>query len=129
MATELAETERTRAISAHALYLLNLLLLPGLAFVVLWWCRRHWAAAASAALRRHLDQAFGAALWSGALIVLVSLLLVLLGGLQQPATWVLLILYFTVIHAALVLLGAYALSRAMAGLPCRYPLPGLWRQP
>lgn len=102
MAIELAETERTRAISAHALYLANLLLLPGLAFVVLWWYRRHWAVAASAALRRHLDQAFGAALWSGALIVLVSLLL--------------------------VLLGAYALSRAMAGLPCRYPLPGLWRQ-
>lgn len=128
MAIELAETERARAISAHALYLANLLLLPGLAFVVLWWYRRHWAVAASAALRQHLDQAFGAALWSGALIVLVSLLLVLLGGLQQPATWVLLILYFTVIHAALVLLGAYALSRAMAGLPCRYPLPGLWRQ-
>ncbi|KMJ53019.1 hypothetical protein ACG97_10190 [Vogesella sp. EB] len=129
MATELAEAERKRAISAHALYLANLLLLPGLAFVVLWWWRRRWAVAASTALRRHLDQAFGAALWSGGLIVLVSLLLVLLGDLQQPATWVLLILYFTVIHAALVLLGAYALSRAMAGLPCRYPLPGLWRQP
>ncbi|MDC7714100.1 hypothetical protein PQU96_08145 [Vogesella sp. LYT5W] len=129
MAIELAEAERPRAIAAHALYLLNLLLLPGLAFAVLWWCRRCWAAAASTALRRHLDQAFGAALWSGGLIVLVSLLLVWLGDLQQPVTWVLLILYFTVIHATLVLLGAYALSRAMAGLPCRYPLPGLWRQP
>lgn len=121
------EAERQRAICAHALYLLNLLLAPGIAFVALWWCRRRWQPQAGAALREHLRQAFVAALWSGALLLLVSLAVGLLGGLGNSATWVLLILYFTLVHAGLVLSGAYALSRAMAGLPCRYPLPGLWR--
>lgn len=128
MDAELLAQERQRAISAHALYLANLLLLPGVFFGVLWWCRRQWRATASPALRQHLDQAFGAAVWSGVLIILICLLLAFSGGLQQPLTWVLLILYFTVVHAALILFGAYALSRAMAGLACRYPLPGLWRQ-
>ncbi|MFC3531008.1 hypothetical protein ACFOLG_02305 [Vogesella facilis] len=121
------DADRQRAICAHALYLANLLLAPGLGFAALWWCRRRWQPQAGAELRGHLRQAFVAALWSGALLLLVSLAVVLLGGLGNSATWVLLILYFTLIHAALVLSGAYALARAMAGLPCRYPLPGLWR--
>ncbi|WP_174874571.1 hypothetical protein [Vogesella oryzae] len=121
------DADRQRAICAHALYLANLLLAPGIGFVALWWCRRRWLPQAGAALRAHLQQAFAAALWSGALLLLVGGAVPLLGGLGNSTTWIVLILYFTLIHAALVLSGAYALSRAMAGLPCRYPLPGLWR--
>lgn len=121
------EADRQRAICAHALYLLNLLLAPGIGFLLLWRCRRRWQPQASPALQQHLQQAFTAALWSGVLLLLVTAAVPLLGGFGNSTTWVVLILYFTLIHAALVLSGAYALARAMAGLPCRYPLPGLWR--
>jgi hypothetical protein len=41
-----------------------------------------------------------------------------------PATWVVLILYFTCCHAALVLFGVLGLARAMAGQVFVYPLIG-----
>ena len=72
----------------------------------------------------HLRQTLSASLWAGALLVLVSLAVVFLGGLDRPATWALAIVYFVTCHAALVLLGALGLARAMAGQAFRFPLVG-----
>lgn len=117
--------ETRLAITAQSLYLANLLILPGIAFAVLcwfWFTRRKTAGPVA---RNHLDTAFFGSLLAGVLLVCVNILIVLLGGLGNPATWVVLILYFTTAHAALVLAGMVALTRALAGQMFHLPLPGV----
>ncbi|MBI5042161.1 MAG: hypothetical protein HZB57_13450 [Gammaproteobacteria bacterium] len=122
-ATELPEGTAL-AITAEVLYLANLLLLPGLAFVVLWVLYRRHGKTAPPLARCHLRQTVAASLWAGVLLILVNGLIVALGGYHAPATWVILILYFTTCHASLVLLGVLGLSKALAGQRYRYPLLG-----
>lgn len=112
------------AILAEALFLANLLVLPGLAFLGLLWLWRRHVASAPPLARQHLRQAVVVSLWGGVLIVLCSALLLALGGWSWSGTWVLLILYFTCVHSALVVFGSIGLARAMAGQPYRYPLIG-----
>lgn len=116
--------ETRLAITAQSLYLANLLILPGIAFAVLvwlWFTRRKTAGPVA---RNHLDLAFFGSLLAGVLLVCVNILILLLGGFGNPVTWVVLILYFTTAHAALVLAGMVALTRALAG---QHFLPSLFR--
>lgn len=112
------------AILAESLFLANLLVLPGLAFLILGWlfmrCDRNTAELAKA----HIHQAFSASLWAGVLLVLVNLVIILLGGYRGAHTWVVVILYFTFIHSTLVILGIVGLAKAMAGQCWRMPLIG-----
>ncbi|MCF7993766.1 MAG: hypothetical protein K9L88_02870 [Chromatiaceae bacterium] len=112
------------AVLAVSLYLANLLVLPGIAFGALVWLelRRHRSAPPLA--RQHLAQSLAASLWAGLLLVLMNLLILLLGGYQAVQTWIILILYFTFVHASLVLLGVVALSKALAGQTWAMPLIG-----
>ncbi|WP_088707351.1 hypothetical protein [Noviherbaspirillum denitrificans] len=112
------------AVQAEALFLLNLLVLPGLSFAVLLWLAYRHRRSPSPLARCHLKQAVIASLWAGALLTAVAALILVLGGLHKPATWVVLILYFTCCHAALVLFGIVGLSRAMAEKTYVYPLIG-----
>ncbi|NJD25122.1 MAG: hypothetical protein FIB06_06925 [Betaproteobacteria bacterium] len=112
------------AVLAEALFLINLLLLPGLAFLALlglWLRFRHDAPPLA---RHHLKQATLVSLWGGLLIAVFGATIVGLGGLDWEWTWVALILYFTCIHSTLILLGIFALIKAMAGQLWRYPLIG-----
>ncbi|HID49894.1 MAG TPA: hypothetical protein EYP40_09855 [Chromatiales bacterium] len=112
------------AVAAEALYLTNLLLVPGVAFVaLLWlWWRHHDSAPPLA--RCHLAQTVAASLWAGVILVGANVLIVLLGGYDSPNTWMIVILYFTTVHATLVLLGSLGLAKAMAGQNFRFPLVG-----
>ena len=112
------------AVTAEVLYIVNLLLLPGLAFMALLvvYVRNIRDAPALAAC--HLRQTLSASLWAGALLLAANIIIVLLGGYRSPNTWVIVIIYFTTCHAALVLLGVVGLARAMAGQCFRYPLVG-----
>lgn len=115
---------RRIAIGAEVLYLSNLLLLPGLAFLgllALWFARRHDAAQLA---RCHLRQTVSASLWAAAILLLVNVLIIALGGYRQPATWVIAIPYFTICHSTLVLFGIFGLARAMAGKNFIYPVVG-----
>jgi hypothetical protein len=114
----------TLATIAEALYLLNLLLLPGIAFGLLLWLYRKHVRNAPPLARCHLRQTLSASLWAGALLVLVNGAIIALGGYHAPSTWVIVVLYFTTAHACLVLLGTLGLARAMAGKPYIYPLIG-----
>lgn len=115
------------AIAAESLYLVNLLLLPGLAFLALLWLYFRHGATAPPLARGHLRQTLSASLWAGALLAFVSLVLVALGGYAAAWTWVVVILYFTTAHTTLVVLGILGLARALAGQSYRYPLIGnLW---
>jgi uncharacterized Tic20 family protein len=112
------------AVTAEVLYLANLLLLPGLAFVallVLYYRNIRTATQLSAC---HLRQTLSATLWAGALLLVANLLIVLLGGYRSPHTWMVVIIYFTTCHSTLVLLGVLGLAKAMAGQCYRYPLVG-----
>ncbi|HNH36799.1 MAG TPA: hypothetical protein PK375_12830 [Rhodocyclaceae bacterium] len=112
------------AVAAESLYLANLLLAPGLAFAAIAWLWATRRADAPPLARCHLDQAFFVSLWGGVLLAVCSAAFVLLGGLHWKWTWVLVILYFTCVHSALVLFGILGLARAMAGQPYVYPLIG-----
>lgn len=120
----IVEDEASIAVQAEALYLINLLLMPGLAFIGLLWLARRHTGSVNQLTRCHMKQTIVASLWAGALLTVVSLTIVFLGGLHAPATWVLLILYFTCCHAVLVLFGVFGLARAMAGQVFVYPLIG-----
>jgi uncharacterized Tic20 family protein len=112
------------AVIAEALYLANLLLLPGMSFLgllALWWRGREHA---SPLARAHLAQTVSASLWGGLLLVLVNAMIVALGGYRGPHVWVLIIIYFTLVHSTLVVFGAYGLAKAMAGQCWRFPLVG-----
>jgi hypothetical protein len=111
------------AITAEALYLANLMLAPGFAFLAiawLWWRRD----AAPPLARCHLDQTFFVSLWGGALIVVANAALFLIFGWDWEWTWVIVVIYFTCVHSTLILLGVVGLSKALAGKPYRYPLVG-----
>lgn len=115
---------REIAVTAEALYLANLMLIPGLGFialVVLWWQQRHKAPPLA---HDHLRQTLAASVWAGALLVLANAAILLTGGYQAAATWVVVILYFTLCHSTLIFCGAIGLARALAGKTFRFPLIG-----
>ncbi len=109
-------------IHMRRVYTANLLLLPGLAFIVLaviYLRKRHSAPTLASA---HLAQTFYASLWAGALLMIVNLSIIGLGGYSGHITWTLVIVYFTICHSFLVILGI--LAKAMAGQCWLFPLVG-----
>jgi uncharacterized Tic20 family protein len=112
------------AVLAEALYLINLLLLPGLAFIGLVGLWLKYKDSAPPLARQHLKQTTWVSVIGGFLIIVLSSLIVALGGLNWEWTWVILVLYFTCVHSTLVLLGMYALIKAMNGQTWRFPLIG-----
>ena len=124
---ERAEFDQVLAVTAEGLFLANLLLLPGISFLILCWLRWRYYTEAGRLARCHIDQTFFVSLWGGGLLIVCTALFLLLGGLHWQWTWVVVILYFTCIHSTLVLLGTFGLSRATAGLEYVYPLIGVRR--
>lgn len=118
------DLDQVLAITAEGLYLSNLLLLPGISFLILVWLRWHYRKETGSLAYNHIDQTFFVSLWGGALLLIFSALFMVLGGLHSQWTWVVVILYFTCIHSTLVLLGVFGLSRAIAGREFIYPLIG-----
>jgi 4-hydroxybenzoate polyprenyltransferase len=112
------------AVVAEALYLANLLVLPGLAFAVLLVLYLQRVRQAPPLAACHLRQTFVASLWAGVVLVVINGLIIVFGGGDSPITWLLVIIYFTTVHASLVLLGTLGLARAMAGKHFHFPLIG-----
>jgi hypothetical protein len=111
------------AVAAESLFLANLLVAPGLGFLVLGWMRLRYPHAPPLA-RCHIDQAFFVSLWGGLLLVVASGIFVALGGLAWEWTWVVVILYFTTVHSTLIVFGLIGLAKAMAGKSYVYPVIG-----
>lgn len=121
---ETRQAGQTLAIVAETLYLLNLLLAPGLAFVLLLLLFLARGQAAPALAANHLSQTVGASMIGGVLIVLVIGLILLLGGFQSGYTWMVVILYFTFVHSSLIFMGVFGLVKALNGQHFVYPLIG-----
>ncbi|WP_159692214.1 hypothetical protein [Cognatazoarcus halotolerans] len=112
------------AVAAESLYLINLMIAPGLAFaalLALWFKHRRTAPALA---RAHLAQTVAGSIWAGVLLVGANLAIILLGGYDAPYTWVVVILYFVTCHATLICFGAIGLARALSAQTYRYPLIG-----
>ena len=112
------------AVAAESLYLVNLLLLPGIAFLVLLWLWSRHRQAAPPLAQAHLTQTLSGSIWAGLLLVVANLVILLLGGYHGPSVWIVVITYFTACHSMFVVFGAYGLAKAMAGQCWRYPLVG-----
>lgn len=118
------EPGQALAVSAELLYLANLMLLPGLAFMVLIGLWVRYRRDAPSLARCHLKQTITASIWAGVLLVLANAAIILFGGYREPSTWVIAIIYFTMFHSTFILLGVLGLDKAMAGKPCVYPVIG-----
>jgi hypothetical protein len=112
------------AVAAESLYLANLLLLPVLSFAALVWLYLGQDRETPPLARAHLGQTLAASVWAGVLLVGVNVVILLVGGYDGPNTWMVVIVYFTVFHSTLVMLGILGLAKAMAGQCWRFPLVG-----
>lgn len=112
------------AVAAESLFLANLLILPVLSFFLLLLLYSKYRKADDKTGVCHLRQTLLASIWGGILIVLVTVVILLMGGFDNGWTWVVVITYFTTIHATFVLLGALGLAKAMADKHYHFPLIG-----
>lgn len=112
------------AVAAESLFLVNLMLAPGLAFLAIVWLWLKRRKDAPPLARCHLDQTFYVSLWGGVLLVAANAALLLVFGWDWEWTWVFVIMYFTCVHSTLILLGMLGLAKAMAGKPYVYPYIG-----
>lgn len=115
---------KSLAIQAETLYLVNLMLAPGLAFLLLlglYWLNRNKA---DALATNHLSQTVGVSIAGGALIVLAVGIFLYAGGMASGYTLMTIVLYFTFIHSSLIFMGIIGLVKAMAGEHYVYPLIG-----
>ena len=111
------------AILAPALYLLNLLLFPGLAFLVLVFLYIKYQHIEQSHARIQIQQNFYASIVAGFAIVGISIVIILIGGFSSVYSWMAMIIYGISIHGTLVLLGAF--SRAKAINQQAYIYPGM----
>ena len=100
------------AIIYQSLYLMNLLLIPGIAFVILLWIfvkektNPGWQ-------RIHLFRSFQLSILAGFFILVVPLVVVFTAK-QFEASIMVMVVYLVTIHAAFVMLGMLNVARAMA---------------
>jgi hypothetical protein len=112
------------AVLAESLYLGNLLIFPGIGFILLLWLYFKHRANGSALALCHLKQGISASIWAGILLLFANLAILALGGYTAVNTWIVVILYFTTCHSTLVLLGVLGLAKAMAGQKYVFPVIG-----
>ncbi len=106
--------EQIKQASNIALWsILNLTFLPGLAFIILLMklnkCQKNSLSG------YHLSFAIKLNLIAAAALILVSILMILLGGFNSGWTWVFVITYFVLVHTIFIVLAVWALIRSWAG--------------
>lgn len=114
------------AVLIESLYVVNLLLLPGLAFMALLYIflKKHDSLPVLA--RSHLDQTMSACVWIAFMLLTASTTIMLMSfsGVEDVTLWMIVVILFTILHASMVFLGILGLSKALAGKCYRYPVVG-----
>jgi len=109
------QQDQKLALIAESLYLINLLLLPGLAYIVLFiFYRKTLKNPAHTIAISHFSAAFKRSNWAG-VFIFATILMVWLGGVDSATAWVIAIIYFTVVHSTFILLGVLGISQAFSG--------------
>jgi hypothetical protein len=108
------DKEQIEQASAIALWsLLNLTFLPVFSFIVLLTKINKYTTESFSAY--HLNFAIKLNLAAAAALILVTALMILLGGFKSGMTWVFVITYFISIHTVFILIAVWMLVRAWAG--------------
>lgn len=109
---DLRNQRKRSAIIYQSLYLMNLLLIPGIAFVILLWLFAK-ENATPGWQRIHLFRSLQLSILAGLFIVIVPLTVVFTTN-QLEASIMVMVVYLVTIHAAFVMLGMLNVARAMA---------------
>ncbi len=112
------------AVVAEGLYVLNLLIFPGLAFVILAWLWLKGRRGAAPLARAHLAQAMAGSLWAWGLFLAVIAGVWATLGLDSVGGMLILEFYFILGHGSFVVLGMIGAIKAVGGLCWRFPLIG-----
>lgn len=128
MDTETRDGGRGLAIAAESLYLINLMLLPGVGFALLLALYLGSRQTDSVLAKNHLSQTVGVSIIGGSLIVLVVGLIFLLGG-TGPYVWMWVVFYFTFIHSSLIFMGVFGFIKAFNRQHFVYPVLGRYFRP
>lgn len=112
--SKIQSKEQIKQASNIALWsILNLTFLPGIAFILL--LMKLNKCDASSLSEYHLKFAIKLNLIAAAALILVSILMVLLGGFNSGWTWVFVITYFVLVHTVFIVIAVWALIRSWAG--------------
>lgn len=106
-----------RASDAALASLLNLTLLPVISFIYL--LIQYKKTEANTIDRYHSLLGIKINLSAGVALLVVSGLMIFLGGFNSPWTWVYVITYFTIVHTIFIVIGIWALVRAWSGATLR----------
>lgn len=116
---------QTLAITAEGLYLANLLMMPGIAFIaILLLYYRNKESAPELALC-HLRQTISATLWALLFIAILNVVIMVNDGYGSTQMWWIIMIYFEVIHVPLILIGVVGAIKALRGKMFKYPLIGV----
>ena len=114
------------AIAAEAFYIVNMVLAPGLGFLMLAalypYCKKKRPPKIA---MNHLRQAISATIWAGIALTIFLVLIWLTGGYPSPYFWPLVGIYFFFIHIPMSVIGVVGFGKALAGENFRYPLIGM----
>ncbi len=114
------------AIASEAFYITNMILAPGLGFIMLIFLQMHCKTKNAPAIAlNHLRQAMFASYVTGAVAGLFLLAIYLTGGFASPWYWHLLTVYFVFFHLPLSWFGIVGFGKALSGEEYRYPLVGI----
>ncbi len=114
-------SDRSLSVLAPSLYLLNLLLLPGIAFLILCYMYMTRRDTSDAVTRIQIEQNFYASIVSGVAIIGVSVVILSVGGFSSIYGWMFMIIYAVSVHATFVLLGVLSLSKSLNHEAYIYP--------
>ncbi|PCJ85646.1 MAG: hypothetical protein COA54_10630 [Thiotrichaceae bacterium] len=111
--TKKNKSQLKRASNAALASLLNLTILPIISFLVLVFLYRKTVPGTIDHYHARLGIKIN--IFAAAALILVSALMILLGGFNSAWTWVYVISYFTIVHTAFIVVALWALVRAWSG--------------
>jgi len=114
------------AVLIESLYVANLLILPGLAFIALLYLFMTKHDSLPALARSHLEQTMSACVWIAFMLLTASTTIMIMrfSGVEDVTLWMIVVILFTILHASMVFLGILGLAKALAGKCYRYPVVG-----
>ena len=110
------------AILAETLFLANLLLIPVIPFLILFYLYKKYAQQPNSLSFNHIKQTFMASIAAGVFIVGVVAVFYFLSNISAAATWTIIITYITCVHSLFIMIGIYGLAKAMSGSKVYFPL-------
>jgi hypothetical protein len=108
-----SRSQLKRASNAALASILNLTILPGLGFIAL--VLIYKKTKPNAIDHYHALLGLKINIIAAAVLLLVSALMIALGGFASPWTWVYVITYFIIVHTAFIIFSLWALVRAWSG--------------